>query len=191
MSRLLRGRLTVTLPAALVMPFALLAAPSRAADDFVQEDTPPVAAPQPRVLLMPPLRLEMRQLQQQAAEAPPVETRKASYLGVATRPLAPELRARVLQIYPGGRSQSVTVMSDGDGSVEIRDTDGERTVTIKDPAGREIYSGSLAGDADREQVPETFRDKVRSAEERLGGRRQPRQKPPAKKPAAPAEADDI
>lgn len=346
MSRLLRGRLAVALPAALVMPFALLAAPSRAADDFVQEDTPPVAAPQPGFLLMPPLRLEMRQLQQQAAEAPPAQTRKAAYLGVATRPLAPELRAqtdlpagvgllidavspgspaargglerfdvlhkfddqlvcaaeqltalveaagkdkevaltllrggrqqvvtvtlgerevavaaaggpplgvepfgglaggaglpfdlgellggafaeglpgfggdvqaqvqrqvqealeqvqaqalggdvqaRVLQIYPGGgRSQSVTVMSDGDGSVEIRDTDGERTVTIKDPTGREIYSGSLAGDADREQVPEAFRDKVRSAEERLGGRRQPRQKPAAKKPAAPAEADDI
>ncbi len=341
MSRLFRGRVAAAWPAVLVLPL-LAAVSARAADDFVQEDTPPPAAPQPRVLLMPPLRLEMRQLQRQAAEAPPAETRKAAYLGVATRPLAPELRAqtdlpagvgllidavspdspaaragvkrfdvlhkfddqlvcaagqltalveaagkdkevpvtllrrgreqvvtvtlgerevavaaagaglrlgfeafegdaglpfdlgellggalaeglpglggdvqaqvqrqvqealeqvqaqalggdvqaRVLQIYPGGgRSQSVAVMSDGDGSVEIRDTDGERVVTIKDPAGREVYSGPLAGDVDREKVPEAFRDKVRSAEERLGGRRQPRQKPAAKKPAAEAAAE--
>jgi len=320
MSRLLRGRVAAAVPAALVMPI-LAAALARAADDFVQEDTPPVAAPQPRVLMMPPLRLEMRQLQRQAAEALPAETRKAAYLGVATRPLAPELRAQtdlpagvgllidavaadspaargglerfdvlhkfddqlvcnaeqltalveaagkdkevvvmllrggrqrvvtvtlgerevaaaaagvgprlgfeafggldgeaglpfdlgellggalaeglpglggdvqaqVLQIHPGGgRSQSVTVMSDGDGSVEIRETDGKRTVTIKDPAGQEVYSGPLADAADREQVPEAFRDKVRSAEERLGGRRQPSQKPAAKKPAAEAEAE--
>jgi serine protease Do len=346
MSRLFRGRVAAAWPAVLVLPI-LAAVSARAADDFVQEDTPPpVVAPQPRVLLMPPLRLEMRQLQRQAAEAPPGETRKAAYLGVATRSLAPELRAqtdlpagvgllidavspdspaaragvkrfdvlhkfddqlvcateqltalveaagkdkevpltllrggreqvvtvtlgerevamggaggpafgfgaldgleggaglpfdlgellggalaeglpglggdvqaqvqrqvqealeqvqaqalggdvqaRVLQIYPGGgRSQSVTVMSDGDGSVEIRETDGKRTVTIKDPAGQEVYSGPLGDAADREQIPKAFRDKVRSAEERLGGRRQPSQKPAAKKPAAEAEADEI
>jgi len=345
MSRLFRGRVAAAWPAVLVLPL-LAAVSARAADDFVQEDIPPPAALQPRVLLMPPLRLEMRQLQRQAAEAPPAETRKAAYLGVATRPLAPELRAqtelpagvgllidavspdspaaragvkrfdvlhkfddqlicateqltalveaagkdkevpltllrggraevvtvtlgerevamggaggpafgfgaldgleggaglpfdlgellggalaeglpglggdvqaqvqgqvqealeqvqaqalggdvqaRVLQIYPGGgRSQSVTVMSDGDGSVEIRETDGKRTVTIKDPAGQEVYAGPLEDAADREQIPEAFRDKVRSAEERLGGRRQPSRKPAAKKPAAEAEADEI
>jgi hypothetical protein len=111
---------------------------------------------------------------------------------VQAQALGGDVQARVLQIYPGGgRSQSVTVMSDGEGSVEIRETDGERTVTIKDPAGQEVYSGPLAEAADREQIPEAFRDKVRSAEERLGGRRQPSQKPAAKKPAAEAEADEI
>lgn len=364
MSLTLRSLMLAGLPAAVILALALAAAPIRAADDFVEDDTPPpVAAPQPRVMIMPPIRLEMRQLQRQAAEAVPVETRKAAYLGVATRPLAPELRAqtelpagvgllidavspdspaaragvkrfdvlhkfddqlvcaaeqltalmeaagkdkevsltllrggreqavkvtlgerevavggvggpgfgfealgdleagaglpfdlgellggafaeglpglggdiqaqvqrqvqealeqaqaegqaqaqgqaqgqglggagglganvqaRVLQIYPGGRSQSVTVMSDADGSVEIRDTDGERTVTIKDPAGQEVYSGTLAGDADREKIPEAFREKVRAAEGRLGGGRQPRPKPAAKQPAPQPEADEI
>jgi hypothetical protein len=346
MSRLFPDRPLASLPAAfiLTLTLTLTAAPARAADDFVEEETPPpVAAPQPRVMVMPPLRLEMRQLQRQVAEAGPVETRQVAYLGVATRPLAPELRAqtelpagvgllidavspdspaaragvkrfdvlhkfddqivcaaeqltalveaagkdkqvaitllrggreqvvklalgerevavgraggpglgfkalggidgpgvpfdlgallgeafaegmpglggdiqaqvqrqvqdalaqaqaqglggdvqaRVLQFYPGGgRSQSVTVMSDAEGSVEIRDTDGERSVTIKDPAGQEVYSGPLAGDADREKIPEAFREKVRSAEGRLGGGRQPKPKPAPEKPAP--DADEI
>ena len=353
MSRTLRRHMLAGLPAAVILPIALAATAARSADDFVQEDPPaPVTAPQPRIMMMPPLRLQMRPLQRQAAEAMPTETRKAAYLGVATRPLTAELRAqtdlpagvgllidavapdspaaragvkrfdilhkfddqlvcaaeqltalveaagkdkevalmllrggreqvvkvalgerevamdgaggpgfgfealggidggaglpfdleallgnafadglpglggdiqaqvqrqvqealeqaqaqgqglggaggggvqaRVIQIYPGGgRSQSVTVMSDAEGSVEVRDTDGERTVTIKDPAGQEVYSGPLAGDADREKIPEAFREKVRAAEGRLGGGRQPRPKPAAKQPAPQPEADEI
>ena len=95
-------------------------------------------------------------------------------------------QARVLQIYPGGGSQKVVVNSDERGTVEIRETDGKRTVTVKDPTGKEVHSGPLDTDADREQVPEAFRGMVGEVEGRLGGRAKPAQKS-AEKPAADDE----
>jgi len=95
-------------------------------------------------------------------------------------------QARVLQIYPGGGSQKVVVNSDERGTVEIRETDGKRTVTVKDPTGKEVHSGPLDTDADREQVPEAFRGMVGEVEGRPGGRPKPAQKS-AEKPAADDE----
>ena len=95
-------------------------------------------------------------------------------------------QARVLQIYPGGGSQKVVVNSDERGTVEIRETDGKRTVTVKDPTGKEVHSGPLDTEADREQVPEAFRGIVGEVEGRLGGRAKPAQKS-AEKPAADDE----
>ena len=63
-----------------------------------------------------------------------------------------QAQARVLQIYPGGGSQKVIVHSDQRGTVEIRETDGKRTVTVKDPAGQEVHAGPLDTDADRAAI---------------------------------------
>ena len=95
-------------------------------------------------------------------------------------------QARVLQIYPGGGSQKVVVNSDQRGTVEIRETDGKRTVTVKDPTGKEVHAGPLDTEADREQVPEAFRGMVGEVEGRLGGQAKPAQKS-AEKPAADDE----
>jgi len=89
--------------------------------------------------------------------------------------------ARVLQIYPGGASQNVVVVADERGTVEIRETDGKRTVRVKDPSGEEVHQGPLDTKADREKVPEAFRGMVEEVEGRLGGR--------ARRPAADEETD--
>jgi hypothetical protein len=97
-----------------------------------------------------------------------------------------QAQARVLQIYPGGGSQKVIVHSDQRGTVEIRETDGKRTVTVKDPAGQEVHAGPLDTDADRETLPDAFRDMVEEVEGRLGGGAKPAVKP-AEQPAADDE----
>ncbi len=74
--------------------------------------------------------------------------------------------ARVFQIYPSGQSQSVFVHSDERGTVEIRETNGKRTVMIKDPSGKQIHAGPLDNDADREKLPEAFRGMVGEVEAR-------------------------
>ncbi len=93
-----------------------------------------------------------------------------------------QAQARVLQIYPGGGSQKVIVHSDERGTVEIREADGKRTVTVKDPAGQEVHAGPLDTDADRERVPEAVRGMVGEVEGRLGGQAKPSGQP-GKQPA--------
>jgi hypothetical protein len=68
-----------------------------------------------------------------------------------------------------GRTQSTLVSTDGDGTVEIREVNGKRTVTIRDAEGSEVHAGPLDSDSDREQVPEKFRDKVRKLEAQTPG----------------------
>lgn len=96
-------------------------------------------------------------------------------------------QARVVQIFPGG-AQNVVVVADERGSVEIRSAGGKRTVTVKDRAGEQVHAGPLDTEADREQVPEAFREMVREVEGRLGGGPQPGVRRSA--PGKPA-ADDI
>jgi hypothetical protein len=115
------------------------------------------------------------QVQQQVQEA--IEQAQAGGFGG-------DVNARVLQIFPGGASQNVVVVADQRGTVEIRETDGKRTVTVKDPAGKEVHQGPLDTDADREQVPEAFRGMVEEVEGRLGGgRRWPGRGETAEQPA--------
>lgn len=101
-------------------------------------------------------------------------------------PLPPE------QALPGaGRSQGMAMVSDASGTIELRQQDGSLTVTIRDPKGTEIHSGPLDTEADREAVPEEFRDKVNAAAGRLrrrGG--PPRMVPPPGPAAAPAVPED-
>lgn len=84
------------------------------------------------------------------------------------------------------RSQGMAMVSDGDGTIELREQDGARTVRIRDREGVELHAGPLDTDADREAVPEKFRDKVRAIEGRLGrGGRQWAEPPAARPPQAP------
>ncbi len=75
--------------------------------------------------------------------------------------------AQVFSIYPDAQSQSMVTFSDADGSMEINETKGKRTVKIKDHSGQEIYSGDLNTEADHNAVPEKFRDKIKDIETRI------------------------
>ena len=101
-------------------------------------------------------------------------------------PLPPLPPIPPLQPAPGaGRSQGMAMVSDADGTIEIRDQDGALTVTIRDPAGKQIHAGPLGTAADLEAVPEEFRDKVRAAQGRLGRGGAPwPEAPPARPPRA-------
>lgn len=81
--------------------------------------------------------------------------------------------ARVLQVFPDGMSRNMVVVADERGTVEIREADGKRTVTVKDPSGEQVHKGPLDTEADRERVPEAFRGMVEEVEGRLGGRHRP------------------
>ena len=72
------------------------------------------------------------------------------------------MRAQVLTIGPN--AQSATVVSDARGTLEIRSAGGKKTVTVKDPAGKEVYSGALDTDDDLAKVPDDYRDWVREAD---------------------------
>lgn len=72
------------------------------------------------------------------------------------------VRAQVLTIGPN--AQSATVVSDARGTVEVRSAGGKKTVTVKDPDGKEVHSGPLDTDEDLAKVPEEFRDWVREVD---------------------------
>lgn len=76
-------------------------------------------------------------------------------------------KAQMFSFYPGGQSQSAVTIADTEGSVEINDTNGKRTVIVKDASGKEIHSGPLNSEADHDAVPEKFRGKVKDAESKI------------------------
>lgn len=65
------------------------------------------------------------------------------------------------QVVAGGQSQSTTVVSDERGTVEINRSDDKQTVTVKDPAGKEVHAGPLDTAEDLAMVPEAYREWVR------------------------------
>lgn len=73
-------------------------------------------------------------------------------------PGQPNMRAQMLTIGPD--AQSTMVARDDRGTVEIRAAGGKKTVTVKDPAGAEVYAGPLDSAEDLAQVPEEYRDWV-------------------------------
>jgi hypothetical protein len=78
---------------------------------------------------------------------------------------------------PGGRWQThhtehreqVVSESNEHGTVEIRETNGVRTVRVRDVAGQEVYAGPLNTDADWQAVPGAFQDMARAVAGKLGG----------------------
>lgn len=76
-------------------------------------------------------------------------------------------RAQGFSFDPKTQSKSVVTVADSDGTIEVNDINGKRSVSIKDAAGTEIYSGALDTAADHEAVPGKFRARVKDAESRI------------------------
>ena len=66
------------------------------------------------------------------------------------------------------QSQSVSIVANDDGRVELREVNGKRTVTILDKAGAQQYSGPLDTQEDREKIPAELRSRVEQAEASAG-----------------------
>lgn len=93
---------------------------------------------------------------------------KAQEMARGGRPGAPG-GPKVFSVYPESHTSShnVVVLTDGDGTVEVTEADGQKSVKIKDAGGQEIFSGALNNDIDRGGVPEKYRAKVKDAEDRI------------------------
>jgi len=76
---------------------------------------------------------------------------------------------QLFSVYPAQSktSHKVVVLTDDDGTLELTDADGQRTVKIKDSSGQEVYSGPLNSAADHQAIPEKYRAKAAKAEDHL------------------------
>lgn len=77
---------------------------------------------------------------------------------------------RIVLVNPNvqSQSQSVSIVANDDGRVELREVNGKRTVTILDKAGAQQYSGALDSKEDREKIPAELRSRVEQAEASAG-----------------------
>lgn len=77
---------------------------------------------------------------------------------------------RIVLVNPNvqSQSQSVSIVANDDGRVEIREINGKRTVTILDKAGAQQYTGALDSQEDREKIPAELRSRVEQAEASAG-----------------------
>ena len=77
---------------------------------------------------------------------------------------------RIVLVNPNvqSQSQSVSIVANDDGRVELRETNGKRTVTILDKSGAQQYSGALDSKEDREKIPAELRTRVEQAEASAG-----------------------
>ena len=77
---------------------------------------------------------------------------------------------RIVLVNPNvqSQSQSVSIVANDDGRVELREVNGKRTVTILDKAGAQQYSGPLDTQEDREKIPAELRSRVEQAEASAG-----------------------
>lgn len=77
---------------------------------------------------------------------------------------------RIVVVNPNvqSQSQSVSIVANDDGRVELRETNGQRTVTILDKAGAQQYTGPLDSQEDREKIPAELRSRVEQAEASAG-----------------------
>jgi len=77
---------------------------------------------------------------------------------------------RIVLVNPNvqSQSQSVSIVANDDGRVELRETNGKRTVTILDKAGAQQYTGPLDSQEDREKIPVELRGRVEQAEASAG-----------------------
>lgn len=77
---------------------------------------------------------------------------------------------RIVLVNPNvqSQSQSVSIVANDDGRVELREVNGKRTVTILDKAGAQQYTGALDSKEDREKIPAELRSRVEQAEASAG-----------------------
>ncbi len=77
---------------------------------------------------------------------------------------------RIVVVNPNvqSQSQSVSIVANDDGRVELRETNGQRTVTILDKSGAQQYTGPLDSQEDREKIPAELRGRVEQAEASAG-----------------------
>jgi hypothetical protein len=77
---------------------------------------------------------------------------------------------RIVLVNPNvqSQSQSVSIVANDDGRVELRETNGKRTVTILDKSGAQQYTGPLDSQEDREKIPAALRGRVEQAEASAG-----------------------
>jgi hypothetical protein len=77
---------------------------------------------------------------------------------------------RIVLVNPNvqSQSQSVSIVANDDGRVELRETNGKRTVTILDKSGAQQYAGPLDTQEDREKIPAELRSRVEQAEASAG-----------------------
>ncbi len=62
------------------------------------------------------------------------------------------------------QSQSVSIVKNDEGQIEIREVNGQRTVTILDTAGAQQFTGPFNNDDDRARIPEALRRRLEQAE---------------------------
>lgn len=77
---------------------------------------------------------------------------------------------RIMLVNPNvqSQSQSVSIVANDDGRVELRELNGKRTVTILDKSGAQQYTGTLDSQEDREKIPAELRGRVEQAEASAG-----------------------
>jgi hypothetical protein len=77
---------------------------------------------------------------------------------------------RIVLVNPNvqSQSQSVSIVANDDGRVELREINGKRTVTILDKSGAQQYTGALDSQEDREKIPAELRSRVEQAEASAG-----------------------
>jgi hypothetical protein len=77
---------------------------------------------------------------------------------------------RIVLVNPNvqSQSQSVSIVANDDGQVELREVNGKRTVTILDKSGAQQYTGPLDSKEDREKIPTALRGRVEQAEASAG-----------------------
>ncbi len=77
---------------------------------------------------------------------------------------------RIVLVNPNvqSQSQSVSIVANDEGRVELRETNGKRTVTILDKSGAQQYTGALDSQEDREKIPAELRSRVEQAEASAG-----------------------
>ena len=94
--------------------------------------------------------------------------------GAPVPPLPPAAGAqrnqRFLLVNPNvqSQSQSVSIVANDEGRIELREVNGKRTVTILDKAGIQQYTGPLDSNEDREKIPAALRGRVEQAEASAG-----------------------
>ena len=99
---------------------------------------------------------------------PPSPAPNASSL--QAQPNQAQRNQRIVLVNPNvqSQSQSVSIVANDDGRVELRETNGKRTVTILDKSGAQQYSGALDSQEDREKIPAELRSRLEQAEASAG-----------------------